>query len=67
MTEGFRKGMKVKWQGCFGWVRGRIAELLAESRHETAAENGRRESAYLVEHENGGRVLKVHSELKQDG
>lgn len=66
----FRKGSKVEWRWGKGTGTGKVTESFTDDvertiegatiRRKASAE----EPAYLVEQEDGGRVLKSHSELK---
>ncbi|MES5100921.1 DUF2945 domain-containing protein [Agrobacterium sp. BA1120] len=70
MTK-FRKGAKVQWKWGTGKGEGKIAETFTEDverkiegsviKRKASAE----EPAYLIEQEDGGRVLKSHSELEK--
>lgn len=70
MTK-FRKGTKVQWTWGSGKGEGKVAESFTEDVERKiegsvikrkASED---EPAYLVEQEDGGRVLKSHSELEK--
>ena len=71
MIEGFRKGMRVKWNWGQGVGRGRVAERFdgqVEKRIEGALirRNGSaRNPAYLVQTDSGSEVLKLASELSR--
>lgn len=71
MTEGFRKGMRVKWNWGQGVGRGRVAERFDRPVERTIEgalirRNGSsRNPAYLVSTDNDGEVLKLGSELSR--
>ena len=70
MTK-FRKGAKVTWKWGNGKGEGKVAESFTEDVERKiegsmikrkASED---EPAYLIEQEDGGKVLKSHSELEK--
>jgi hypothetical protein len=67
----FRKGSEVRWQWGDGSGTGKVAESFTArvTRQINGSEITRNGSddcpAYLIEQEDGGRVLKLHSELEQ--
>ncbi|MDO9417559.1 DUF2945 domain-containing protein [Pararhizobium sp.] len=69
MTK-FRKGHRVEWTWGAHTAEGKIAESFIEDVERTIkGETVKRkasdeEPAYLIEQEDGGRVLKSHSELR---
>jgi hypothetical protein len=71
MVEGFRKGMRVKWNWGQGVGRGRVAERFDAQVEKTIEgalirRNGSaRNPAYLVQTDNGSEVLKLASELSR--
>lgn len=70
MTK-FRKGTKVQWKWGSGTGQGKITESFTEDveRKIEGSVIKRKasgsEPAYLIEQEDGGRVLKSHSELEK--
>ena len=70
MTK-FRKGAKVTWQWGAHTAHGKIAESFTEDvtrtiKGETITRKASKdEPAYLIEQEDGGRVLKSHSEVER--
>ncbi|HWV11880.1 MAG TPA: DUF2945 domain-containing protein [Sphingobium sp.] len=71
MSEGFRKGMRVKWNWGQGVGRGRITERFDDQVERTIEgalirRNGTaRNPAYLVQADSGSEVLKLASELSR--
>ncbi len=71
MTTGFSEGDSVKWKWSKGWGRGKVAERFTEdvtrslSGTEVKREASRDEPAYLIEQDDGDRVLKSHSEIEE--
>jgi hypothetical protein len=69
----YRKGTKVEWDWGTGTASGKVAESFTEEVEATIKgakikrKATKEEPAYLVEQEDGGRVLKSHSELKTMG
>lgn len=67
----YARGTKVEWTWGKGTGTGKVAESFTEDVERTIkGETIKRkasteEPAYLVEQEDGGRVLKSHSELKK--
>ena len=72
MTK-FRKGTKVQWNWGTGKGEGKIAESFTEDVERKIEGSvikrkaSKDEPAYLIEQEDGGRVLKSHSELQELG
>jgi hypothetical protein len=68
----FHVGTQVAWKWGDATARGKIAEIFTEDVERTikGAKVKRKaddkEPAYLIEQEDGDRVLKSHSELKRD-
>ena len=71
MTEGFRKGMRVRWNWGQGVGWGHVAERFDRPVERTIQgslirRNGSaRNPAYLVSTDNDGEVLKLGSELSR--
>lgn len=73
MSDSYRVGEKVKWKWGNGFGEGIIAERFTDDVTRTIdgtevkrnATDG--EPAYLIKQEDGGRVLKGHSELQKAG
>lgn len=69
MAEHFRTGAAVSWHWGTGTAHGKIAERFDRRvqrtiKGEKIVRNGTKDNpAYLVEQEDGGRVLKLGSEL----
>lgn len=71
MTRAFREGNCVEWNWGPGTSRGRVREIFREDVTRTI--KGKRikrtasaeEPAYLIEQDDGDRVLKSHSELRK--
>lgn len=70
MTK-FRKGTKVQWKWGSGKGEGKVTETFTED-VERKIEGSvikwkatEEEPAYLIEQEDGGKVLKSHSELEK--
>lgn len=67
----FRVGSKVEWQWGKGTGTGKVTERFTEDVERTIAGSAIKrkasaeEPAYLVVQDDGGRVLKSHSELKR--
>jgi hypothetical protein len=67
----FRKGAKVEWTWGAHTAQGKVAESFVEDvsrtiKGETVKRKASREEpAYLIEQEDGDRVLKSHSELRK--
>jgi hypothetical protein len=66
----FRVGSKVEWQWGKGTGTGKVTESFTEDVERTIAgaaikrKASVEEPAYLISQEDGGRVLKSHSELR---
>ena len=71
MTRRYAKGTRVKWKWGAHEAEGTIARSFTEDVERTIkGETIKRkastdEPAYLIEQEDGGRVLKSHSELER--
>ncbi len=71
MTTPLRKGAAVKWHWGSGTAEGKVEEVFTRSVSRTIKgkrirRNGSEEKpAYLVVQEDGGKVLKSHSELEK--
>lgn len=67
----FRKGTKVRWNWGNGTGEGKIVETFTEDVEKTISGSkikrkaSRDEPAYLIEQEDGAKVLKSKSELEQ--
>lgn len=72
MTSSLREGSKVRWNWGQGTATGKIAERFERRVSRTIkgkriARNGTADNpAYLIEQEDGSRVLKRGSELERD-
>lgn len=68
---GFSKGQKVKWQWGPGWGEGKVAERFTDKvtrtikGKEITRNASQDEPAYLVEQDDGDRVLKSETELRE--
>lgn len=73
MADGYSVGDDVKWKWGDGYGRGTVKERFTSkvSRSIDGTEVTRNASdddpAYLIEQDDGDRVLKSHSELEKDG
>ncbi len=71
MASGYNVGTSVKWKWGNGWGEGKIAERFTEKVTQTidstevTREASGDEPAYLIEQEDGDRVLKSHSEVEK--
>ncbi len=71
MADKIRVGTKVKWKWGSGWGEGKVAESFTEkvtrtiSGSEVTRNATDEEPAYLIEQEDGDRVLKSHSEVEK--
>lgn len=71
MSEQYSVGSKVKWKWGEGWGHGQIEERFTEkvtreiSGTEVTRKASDKDPAYLIEQEDGDRVLKSHSELEK--
>ncbi len=69
MSDGYRTGAKVTWSWGNGTAEGKVAERFDRRVQRTIkgsriVKNGTKENpAYLIEQEDGGKVLKRGSEL----
>lgn len=67
----FRKGAKVKWKWGAHSATGKVAESFTEDVERTIKgekikrKASKDEPAYLIEQDDGDRVLKSHSELEK--
>lgn len=67
----YRKGMKVRWNWGNGTGEGKIVETFTDDVERTISGSrikrkaSRREPAYLIEQEDGAKVLKSRSELER--
>jgi hypothetical protein len=70
-VEKYRKGTKVEWKWGNGKGTGKVAESFTEKVTRTIKGEkitcgaSKDDPAYLIEQEDGDRVLKGHSELKK--
>ena len=73
MSKAYTAGAQVKWKWGDGWGRGRITEVFTDDvtrtikGTEVKREASADDPAYLIEQDDGDRVLKGHSELDSDG
>lgn len=71
MASGYNVGTSVKWKWGNGWGEGKITERFTEKvtrtieSTEVTRDASRDEPAYLIEQEDGDRVLKSHSEVEK--
>ncbi|WP_107340276.1 DUF2945 domain-containing protein [Agrobacterium pusense] len=69
--SGYRKGTKVRWNSGTGTGEGKILEVFTEDVERTISGStikrkaSKDEPAYLIEQEDGGKVLKSRSELER--
>ncbi|NRF09422.1 DUF2945 domain-containing protein [Agrobacterium pusense] len=69
--SGYRKGTKVRWNSGTGTGEGKILEVFTEDVERTIfgstikRKASKDEPAYLIEQEDGGKVLKSRSELER--
>lgn len=67
----YREGTKVKWEWGKGEATGKIAETFTEKVTRTikgskiTRDASKDEPAYLIEQDDGDKVLKSHSEVKK--
>lgn len=72
MSKAYETGKSVKWKWGEGWGRGEVKEVFTQDVTRTikGTEVNRNASAddpaYLIEQDDGDRVLKGHSELESD-
>lgn len=72
MSDKYRVGTKVKWNWGNGTGHGKVSESFTEkvtrtiSGTEVTRNATEDEPAYLIEQEDGDRVLKSHSEVDKD-
>ena len=71
MSKAYNKGTKVKWTWGSGEATGEVQESFTEDVERTIKGNKvkreatKDEPAYLIEQDDGDRVLKSHSEVKK--
>jgi hypothetical protein len=71
VMSGYRKGTKVRWNWGTGTGEGKILEVFTEDVERTISGStikrkaSKDEPAYLIEQEDGGKVLKSRSELER--
>ncbi|SES46869.1 DUF2945 domain-containing protein [Actinokineospora terrae] len=67
----YREGARVKWKWGTGWAEAKVVSAHPESitrtlKGEEITRHGTGDNpAYLLEQDDGGRVLKLHSELSK--
>ena len=72
MASSYNKGDRVSWEWGNGRAEGKVAETFTEKVTRTIKGNevtrnaSEDEPAYLIEQDDGDRVLKSHSELKKE-
>ena len=72
MSNAFRKGQTVSWSWGSGTAKGKVSERFDRKVQRTIkgskiVRNGSKDDpAYLIEQDDGDRVLKLGSELKGD-
>ena len=72
MASSYNKGDRVSWEWGNGRAEGKVAETFTEKVTRTIGGNevtrnaSDDEPAYLIEQDDGGEVLKSHSELKKE-
>ncbi|MAT14531.1 MAG: DUF2945 domain-containing protein [Planctomyces sp.] len=72
MSGSYNIGTKVKWKWANGWGHGKVDERFTEkvtrkiSGSEITRNASQDEPAYLIKQEDGGEVLKSHSEIQRD-
>ncbi|QEG24951.1 hypervirulence associated TUDOR domain-containing protein [Mariniblastus fucicola] len=72
MAKGYNTGTDVKWKWGDGWGHGTVDERFTEKvtrtieGNEVTREASSDEPAYLIKQDDGGRVLKGHSEVQKD-
>jgi len=70
MAKGHNVGDKVKWKWGNGWGEGKISERFTDKvtrtikGNEVTREASSDEPAYLIEQDDGDKVLKSHSEVE---
>ncbi|ADY66826.1 hypothetical protein AGROH133_12029 [Agrobacterium tumefaciens] len=70
MMSGYRKGTKVRWKWGNGTGEGKIVETFTDDVEKTISGStikrkaSKDEPAYLIEQEDGAKVLKSKSELE---
>ena len=72
MADKYRQGTKVKWKWGNGYGHGKVSESFTEkvtrtiSGSEVTRDASTDEPAYMIEQEDGDRVLKSHTEVEKD-
>lgn len=72
MSKVYTVGTNVKWKWGDGWGHGKVDECFTDKVTRTidGAEVTRKadseEPAYLIQQDDGGRVMKSHSEVQKD-
>jgi len=72
MSQTYETGAKVKWKWGEGYGRGTVTEVFTDDvtrtikGTEVKREASSDDPAYLIEQDDGNRVLKGHSELERD-
>lgn len=72
MAKKYNVGTSVKWKWGSGWGRGKVEESFTSKvtrqikGNEVTRNASADEPAYLIEQEDGDRVLKSHSEIEPD-
>lgn len=73
MSAGYDKGDQVRWKWGDGYGEGEVAERFTDKVTRTiegtdvTRDASEDEPAYLIEQEDGTRVLKSHSEVEEAG
>lgn len=73
MSKQYSTGDKVRWKWGDGWGEGRVTERFTSSvtrtidGTEVKRDASEDEPAYLIEQDDGDKVLKSHSELQKAG
>lgn len=71
MSNSYQVGDKVQWKWGDGYGKGKVSERFTDDVKRTIDGNdvkrkaSRDEPAYLIEQDDGDRVLKSHSELRK--
>lgn len=72
MADKYSVGTQVRWKWGDGWGHGRVEENFTSDvtrtieGNEVTREASEDQPAYLIEQEDGDRVLKSHSEIEKD-